>query len=58
MEDLLDYEMEQYDIMSPVGITFGAFQVDIYWMMYIQQWSRKIKNIGGRSNPTNLSIDQ
>ena len=35
MEDLLDYEMEQYDIMSPVGITFGAFQVHIYWMMYI-----------------------
>ena len=27
LEDLLDYEMEQYDIVSPFGITFGTFQV-------------------------------
>lgn len=27
LEDLLDYEMEQYDIMSPFGITFGTFQL-------------------------------
>jgi hypothetical protein len=27
LEGLLQYEMEQYDIMSPVGITFGVFQL-------------------------------
>ena len=32
LDDLYDYEMRQYDIMSPVGITFGSFQVHIFTM--------------------------